>query len=210
MRSTGICCAAAVLLLISTNVGADPITQRPVSFGEGVDFAPIDGANLDLVVATPQIVALGPSAETRVFYQFAVPRLGLGGRPLTLSLTRGTEEFSECASLVPCPTLTRLDIFGFVGTGTVTRADYNAGSFLTSVDAIPARGRTMTVNVTTFISGLPSDDSAFAGFALRAGSFGALGFSDARLAATPEPGSLILLMLGGVYAFARTGRRCRA
>jgi hypothetical protein len=114
-----------------------PSLRGQCRFGEGVDFAPIDGSDLDLVVASPQIVPLGPSAETRVFYQFAVPRLGLGGRPVMLSLTRGTDELSECASLAPCPALTRLDIFGFLGTGTVTLADYNAGSLLTD----DSRGR---------------------------------------------------------------------
>jgi hypothetical protein len=124
-------------------------------------------------------------------------------------VVRRPDVFSECASLAPCPDLARLDVFGYAGSGTIALADYGAGALLASITSIPGRGRTISVNVTDFVDGLLADDGGFAGFILRPGSRGALGVSNARLAATPEPGSLTLVMIGGVAATARSWRRCK-
>jgi len=200
------CIVVGGLLGVSAIVQADPVVLRPVSFLEIVDEAPIDGRFLRDAVA--QNVALGPSAETRVFYQFALPALR-SALPTTwfFSVKRGSDVFSECASLSPCPDLTRVNIFGYAGTGSITLADYNAGSLLGSVTRIPERGGTISLDVTNFISGLLSANSDFGGVVLRPGSLGALEFTDAQIAATPEPGSLTLLTLAGFAAAARKRAR---
>jgi hypothetical protein len=205
---TRICCVMmASLLVASSRAYADPIVLRPISFTEIVDDAPVDG--LILRQAAAQNVALGPGAETRVLYEFALrPLRSTPLSPVLFSAVRGPDVFSECARLNPCPDLTRLNIYGFRGNGSITLADYDAGTLLGSVTAFPERGGTINLDVTTFISGLLSGDSDFAGVALRPGSFGALEFSSAQLSATPEPGSLTLLTIASFAAIARR-RRCR-
>ena len=198
---------AATALLTASAVCADPIVLRPAASIEFVDFAPVDGLGLESFVS--ENIALGPGAESRVFYEFALDPLRDAPRPVVFSVVRRLEEFSECALLAPCPDLTRLDVFGYEGTGAITAAAYNAGTRIASISALPGRGHTLQVDVTDFVSGLLAGNAGFAGFALRAGSIGALGTSDARLSATPEPASLTLLALGSVGAFGRMRRRLR-
>ncbi|NUR55383.1 MAG: hypothetical protein HOQ29_13125 [Acidobacteria bacterium] len=204
MRGRSVCAIAVVVVLAATSARADPIVLRPAASIEIVDPAPLDGAGLRLEVS--ENVALGPGAETRVFYEFAIPALRATRSPIVFSVFRRLDEFSECASLVPCPDLTRLDLFGYAGAGAITAAAYNAGVLLASIAALPGRGHTIRVDVTGFVNGLLAEHGGFAGFALRPGSIGALGASEARLSATPEPGSRTLLAIGALGALARRGR----
>jgi hypothetical protein len=201
------CAAAAAVLLIVTTARGDPVILRPAASIEIVDPAPIDG--LDVRLEISENVALGPGAETRVFYEFALPALRSSRTPVVFSVFRRLDEFSECASLAPCPDLTRLNLFGYAGTGAITAADYNAGTLLASVSPLAGRGHTIRVDVTDFVGGLLATDAGFAGFVLRPGSIGALGVTEARLAATPEPGSLALLAVGSIGALARVRRTRR-
>jgi hypothetical protein len=198
----------AILLLASSRAHADQIVLRPISFAEIVDDAPIDG--MVLRRETAQNVALGPGAETRVFYQFPLtPVLSMSFSSVHFFATRGLDVFSDCARLVPCPDLTRVNIYGFRANESITVADYEAGTLLASLTAIPERGFPINLDVTRFISGLMSGDSDYAGIVLRPGSSGALEFSDAYLLAspTPEPGSLTLLTIAGFAAIARKRRK---
>jgi len=194
--------ATAALLVGASRAQGDPIViLKPIAFTELLDFAPIDGGSLEQAQA--QNVALGPGAESRVFYQFPLPPLRPKPRsPVVFTATRDSGVFSECALLSPCPDLTRVDIYGFASNGLTTLADYDAGTFLAAVTSIPKRGQAIDVDVTAFISGLLGQTD-FAGFVLRPGSAGALGFSGAQLSATPEPGSLSLLTIAAIGAIGR-------
>jgi hypothetical protein len=204
-RISRICCVVVASLLVpSSRAHADPVILSPTSFAEIVDD------RIVLRQETAQNVALGPGAETRVFYQFVLaPLRSMPPSAVLFSATRGFDVFSECALLIPCPDLTRVNIYGYPGNGSITLADYDAGTLLGSVTAIPDRGGAINLDVTAFISGLLSGHGDFAGVVLRPGSFGALEFSSAQLSATPEPGSLTLLTIAGLAAIARRRRRCR-
>ena len=178
--------AGVVVLSIGRSAAADPIVTKPTASGEFVDRSPIDGAGLEFFVGS-QNVALGPSAETRVFYEFSLAGVTVKRSEFaTFSITR-SEPFSECASLSPCPELSRMDVFGYVGDGVITLADYTAGTFLGSVTEVPLEGRSLKVDVTSFVSGLLSKGDGFAGIALRPGSQGGAGFREATFGVVPDP-----------------------
>jgi hypothetical protein len=116
--------AALIVLSMGRSATADPI--RPTAFGEFVDFSPIDGAELQFFPGA-ESVALGPSGEARVVYEFSLAGLTLKQSGFaTFSATR-SQPFSECGSLSPCPELDRIDIFGYAGDGAITFTDYTAG-----------------------------------------------------------------------------------
>jgi hypothetical protein len=193
-----------LLVVAAATAYADPIIViPPVSHIEVVDFAPLDG--MDLSSATSEFVALGPGGETRVIYSFPLAPLSAASpkTPIVFAATRTGFNFSSCADLTPCPDLTRFDIYGFASDGTVGIGNYNSGLFLKRFFALPAPGKSITLDVTGFVTGLRAANVDFAGFAVRAASNGAMQLADARLAATPEPGSLTLLALGGVAGLAR-------
>jgi hypothetical protein len=193
-----------LLLAPAATVSADPIIViPPVSHIEVVDFAPIDG--LDLSSATSEFVAFGPGGETRVIYSFPLAPLSAASpkTPVMFAATRTGFDFSSCADLTPCPDLNRFDIYGFAADSTVGIDNYSSGLFLKRFFAIPAPGKSITLDVTGFVTGLRAAHVDFAGFAVRAASNGAMQLADARLAATPEPGSLTLLALGGLAGVAR-------
>jgi hypothetical protein len=66
----------------------------------------------------------------------------------------------------------------------------------------------LSVDITTFVTGLLSDHNDFAGLVLRPGVFGALELTSAQLTAapTPEPASLTLLTVAALAAIARKRR----
>lgn len=204
-RRTDLVAVAAVLVFsIPSTASADPIVLMPTAVGEIV----AEAAGLRLVPGA-QNVALGPSAETRVFYEFALAGVTMTRGELARFSVARTQPFSECAALNPCPELQRIDIFGFSGNGEVTLADYAAGTLLGSVAAIPTEGHRFTFDVTSFMSGLLSQDQPFAGIALRPGSQGGAGFSDARLTVVPEPSTLALAASAAVGLLGRQYRRRR-
>ncbi len=182
------------VLAAAITADADPVVLRPASFVEIVDPAPIDGLNLRGEIA--QNVALGPGAETRVFYEFELQGLRSAHPPVVLHVHRTRPGFSSCADLSPCPDLTHFDIFGYAGNGAADLSDYNRGLFLARFDTLP--GHSFNLDVTGFVVGLRGANVDFAGFAVHPASRGAMELSDARLAATPEPGSLSLLTVGGL------------
>jgi hypothetical protein len=193
-------CGLLVVLVLTTAAAtamADPIVVvTPVSSVELVDFAPIDG--LDLQAANSQFVARGPEAETRVLYDFRIADLSAVSprKPIFFQATRTGFKASSCAGLSPCPDMTRFDVYAFAAGPSVGIGDYNRGTFLTRFDTIPPRGQAFSVDVTGFLAGLEAAHVDFVGFAVRPASRGLLPLSDGQLAATPEPGSIGLLMLG--------------
>ena len=209
IRTTGlIVLAALVVLSMGRSAAADPIVIRPTVIGELVDRPPIDGAGLEFFLGAEN-VALGPSAETRVFYEFSL--VGVRMKPgefARFSVTR-TEPFSECGSLSPCPELNRVDVYGYTGDGAITVDDYAAGTFLGSVTEVPLEGRSLKVDVTSFISGLLSEGNAFAGIALRPGSQGGAGFHEATLNVVPEPSTLVLVATAALGCIGRRQWRRR-
>ena len=68
-----------------------------------------------------------------------------------------------------------LGIFRYVGNGTVEASDFEAGVFLSSVDVSSSRDNDiLNLDVTRFVNQRLSNGDAFAGFAIRALSFGGL------------------------------------
>jgi len=191
------------VLAAATTAVAEPVVLKPAASLELVDFAPIDGLNLQGAIA--QNVAFGPEGESRVFYEFDLSGLqGANPRtPVFFQAHRTRPGFSSCAGLEPCPDLTRFDLFGYAGTGAIGVGVYSTGVRLARFDGFPLPGQDFSFDVTGFVAGLTAANVDFAGFAVRAASSGAMQLSDAGLAATPEPASLMLLTLG----FAIVARR---
>jgi|1185.fasta_scaffold11417_3 hypothetical protein len=192
------------VLAAATAAHADSIVITPASSLEIVDFAPIDGQDLQEASPIAQFVSFGPGAEARLFYEFELGGLSAAPprRPVVLQAHRTKFPFSSCSDLTPCPDLTRFDIFGYAGTGAIGLDVYNAGVFLARVNDV-APGQNFNVDVSGFIAGLTVANVDFAGFAIRPAAQGAMELSDARLAVTPEPGSLTLLTVGGLAGLAR-------
>jgi hypothetical protein len=209
-RTTGFIAVLAALVVLSTvrSATAEPIVIRPTAIGELVDRSPIDGAGLELFLGAEN-VALGPSAETRVFYEFSLAGVTMKRSEFaTFSVTR-RQPFSECASLSPCPELNRIDVYGYTGDGAITVADYTGGTLLGSVTEVPLEGRSLKVDVTSFISGLLSEGNAFAGIALRPGSQGGAGFHEPTLNVVPEPSTLVLVATAALGCIGRRQWRRR-
>ena len=202
--------ASSVVLFTARSATADSIVIRPAAIGELVDRRPIDGADLQLFPGAENL-ALGPSAETRIFYEFSLAGVTLKQREFaTFSVTRG-EPFSECSSLSPCPELKRIDVYGYTGDGAIHLPDYASGTFLGSVTEVPLEGGRLTVDVTTFIAGLLSGGHAFAGIALRPGSEGGAAFHDATLNPdpVPEPSTFVLVATAALGCMRRRQWRRR-
>jgi hypothetical protein len=108
-----------------------------------------------------------------------------------------------------------LDIFGYVGNGTIEASDFKAGVLLTSIDVSSSSiGDILNLNVTPFVNQQVRNGNAFAGFGIRALDFGALLLNNDNIrgikptlivetadVAVPEPttifGSTIALSVGG-------------
>lgn len=200
----------ALLVLVGTSTAhADPVRLTPVVLGELVDRSPIDGGNLELFIRA-QNVALGPSAETRVFYEFSLAGVAMTPSASATFAAIRAEPFSECAALIPCPELGSVEIYGYAGDGAVTLADYDAGTLLGSVTPVPLQGQRLSLDISAFVRTLLSDGSRFAGIALRTGSQGGAGFRDAEVAevgVVPEPSTLALIATGLVGYAGRHWRR---
>ena len=197
---------ALLLLAGGSTAHADPVRLTSVVVGELVDRAPIDAGNLERFMGA-QNVALGPSAETRVFYEFSLAGVAMTPAESVRFAAIRAEPFSECASLSPCPELGSVDIYGYAGDGAITLADYDAGTLLGRVAPVPLQGRRLSLDISLFVRTLLSDGRPFAGIALRTVSQGGAGFRHAEVGVVPEPSTLALIVTGLVGYAGRHWRR---
>jgi hypothetical protein len=175
--------------------------------GEGIANGPYSTPSGSFVGIIDHIQGNGnyPTAnvETRAFYEFDISAVSSTVVNSASFSFLANDPATSCFDLFGCPAITSLKILGYSGDGVVTLKDVDAGVQLATIDPLPDLGSLVTIDVTSFVSGLINSNDQYAGFNLRAGSFnGGLRVPDGLLTiefslmSVPEPTSLALMGLG--------------
>jgi len=208
---------------ITTSISPDDAKYMGIDYNGAVN-GPYSGSTLGPFVGKidgMQSNVPSLNVESRGFYEFDINSIlssTVNSASFSFLANDPAEGISSCFDLSGCPPITAVDIYGYAGTGTVSVQNFDMGSFLATIDPLPTLGSLISIDVTSFIIGLVSDGSSFAGLSLWAGSSeGGLrvpnglltvDYSSEGPSPVPEPATFILFGSGlAGLAFYRRKRK---
>ncbi len=206
-------CLLPALLIGASGARADLvfiIANPPVDF-EIIDMAPFDGVGDTGPFSFYNTVVLGSTGEAREMAEFDISPFSVPPGEFISSATFDVMITSILVSGLGVPsgdTPDEMGLFGYVGNGLEDIPDFEAGdaNFLGSIDTPnPFVGQVLSFDVTSFVRDMVDAGESWVGLTVAALEFGGIAIAEGgdfpRLTIetmVPEPGTLVLLSLGGL------------
>lgn len=146
-------------------------------------------------------IGLTESREVRNFAEFNASNVSLPITHATLSVAIYSLQI-YIFPLSPGQNPQGLDVYGYLGDGTGSASDWNAGTYISTVSLAGATdGQTLRFDVTDFVK----NNRGILGFAIRANSIGYLSLNNrpdlnAVLTIVPEATSAVFLCMGALLS----------